>query len=118
MIKLTRMTLSKTKFLPLLLCSFISVTAVSAYAGDPTRPPGLGSFESKKEPVKRTSFKLQQIKISAGSRSAVINGQIVREGDSVSGAEVLKITSDKVVLKYRKKLRFLSLINRTKHSEK
>lgn len=110
--------LSKLKYLPLLLFYFFSASAVNVYAGDPTRPPGLGSFESNKEPVKRTSFKLQQIKVSTGSRSAVINGQIVREGDSVSGAEVMKITSDKVVLKYRKKLRFLSLINRTKHSEK
>lgn len=106
------------KYLPLMVCSIVFITMLPANANDPMRPPGMASVTSENKAPTTASFVLQQIKISADSRSAVINGQLVREGDSVSGAEVTKITSDKVVLKYRKKLRFLSLLNRTKHSEK
>lgn len=115
---MTNLSLSNLKFLFLVLLSCIVFGTSSAYANDPTRPPGMGGVVSTQEAPKKTSFTLQQIKVSADSRSAVINGQLVKEGDSVAGAKVMKITSDKVVLKYRKKLRFLSLINRTKHSEK
>lgn len=106
------------KIVSFLLCVMALTAPIKVSANDPMRPPGVEVVTNKKSPVKQTSFKLQQIKISEESRSAVINGQLVREGDTVSGAKVMKITSDKVVLKYRKKLRFLSLINKTKHSEK
>ena len=87
-------------------------------ASDPMKPPQFAPAAVEKSTVKKTSFTLQQIKMSQNGASAVINGNLVKEGDIVSGARVVKITSDKVVLKYRQKLKTLSLLSNTKHSGK
>jgi len=89
-----------------------------AQAGDPTRPPQFSPTPAQAEAPKARSLTLQQILVSGDKRSAVINDQLVREGDRVNGAQVVRITPDKVVVKIRQKLKTLSLIKRTKHSEK
>jgi len=105
------------KLIPTLFIVLAVSASDVAFAGDPMRPPQFAPAEEKKAPT-RSSFELQQITVSKQQSSAVINGQLVKEGDSVSGARVLRITSDKVVLKYRQKLKTLSLLSNTKHSEK
>jgi MSHA biogenesis protein MshK len=87
-------------------------------ASDPMKPPRFAPVTEKKAAQKKASFTLQQIKMSQKGASAVINGKLVKEGDTVSGARVVRITSDKVVLKYRQKLKTLSLLSNTKHSGK
>ena len=87
-------------------------------ASDPMKPPQFAPTIEKKAAKKKASFTLQQIKMSQNGASAVINGNLVKEGDTVSGARVVRITSDKVVLKYRQKLKTLSLLSNTKHSGK
>jgi len=94
------------------------IYAEAALASDPMRPPQFSPAQVEAASVKKTSFRLQQIRVAGDTSSAIINGRLVHEGDSVQGARVVKITSDKVVLKYRQKLKTLSLLSNTKHSEK
>ena len=94
------------------LISSLSVAANQ----DPMRPPQFAPVEQRKAAPTKTSFSVQQIKTGATGTSAIVNGKLVKEGDTVSGARVVRITSDKVVLKYRQKLKTLSLLSNTKHS--
>ena len=68
---------------------------------DPTRPRGwqapVASPEGPGE-SSPTTLKLQGTFSTAGRRSAVINGRRVAVGDRVSGAEVVEIGKDRVVV--------------------
>ena len=67
---------------------------------DPTRPHGWQAVttpDGESEPA-AVVFKLQGTFNMAGRRSAVINGRRVGVGDRVSGAEVIEIGKDRVVL--------------------
>ncbi|HNX97166.1 MAG TPA: general secretion pathway protein GspB, partial [Candidatus Aminicenantes bacterium] len=57
--------------------------------------PGDGSTEA----TPATTFSLQGIVREGGRRVAVINHQPVRTGDTVAGAQVLRIEQDRVVLR-------------------
>lgn len=68
---------------------------------DPTRPKDWRASvetqpQTEQQPVQ--ALKLQGIFSVAGQRSAVISGQRVVVGDEVSGAEVLEIANNKVIL--------------------
>jgi Tfp pilus assembly protein PilP len=68
---------------------------------DPTRPKGWRASvetqpQTEQQPVQ--ALKLQGVFSVAGKRSAVISGQRVVVGDEVSGAEVLEIANNKVIL--------------------
>lgn len=88
----------------------------SVFASDPTRPPeGLFAVpDSPQAPKPETRYQLQQIRIADNGSSAVVNGELVREGDTVGSAKVLSISANEVVLKIKQKQRVLSLINKTK----
>lgn len=95
------------------------VSALAHASGDPTRPPSFAPAPvTEVQEQKASTLELQQIRMTGDKGSAVINGKLVKEGDSVDGARVVRITSDKVVVNIRKNLKTLSLIKRTKHSEK
>lgn len=68
---------------------------------DPTQPQGwqapAATADGETEPAAAV-FKLQGTFNVAGRRSAVINGQRLAIGDLVSGAEVIEIGRDRVVL--------------------
>jgi len=69
---------------------------------DPTRPSGwqktAAGPASARAPLVN-ALKLQGTFSRAGKRSALISGQRVSVGDEVSGAEVLEIDSNKVILR-------------------
>lgn len=68
---------------------------------DPTRPRGWQAPAARPEGQGESAavpLKLQGTFRAAGRRSAVINGQRVAVGDRVSGAEVVEIGKDRVVL--------------------
>ncbi|WP_370315429.1 general secretion pathway protein GspB [Thalassolituus sp.] len=106
------------KILTGLVAAVLFLPAIVFAVGDPTRPPQFAPVEVKPRAAVKRSLELQQILVAGEKRSAVINGTLVREGDTVSGARVVRITPDQVVVKIRKKHQTLSLIKRTKHSEK
>ena len=87
-----------------------------AFASDPTRPPeGLfAAPDSLQAPKPETRYQLQQIRVTDNGASAVVNGELVREGDIVGSAKVISISANEVVLKIKQKQRVLSLINKTK----
>ncbi len=79
------------------------IFAVSARAGqvfDPTRPAaGAGKASGHGDPVVPAApLELSFIATGAQRRIAVVNGHVVREGDSVAGARVTRIASGMVVL--------------------
>ena len=72
-------------------------TAGVAWGGaDPTRPPGFGERQAKKN-----HFTLNSVLVSDGRRVAIINGKPVTEGESVDGAKVLTISQAVVKLNQR-----------------
>ncbi len=80
---------------------------------DPTRP---SSWQKHYVPATggtkvSTSFKLNYIVSNGNERRAMINGKKVVAGDVVSGARVISITQDKVVLSYEGKTRVLRVHN-------
>lgn len=63
---------------------------------DPMRPPtGLGASESRGQ---HTEWTLYSTAISGGQRTAIVNGQVVTVGSTVSGARVLAISPSSVRL--------------------
>jgi len=69
---------------------------------DPTRPKGWQASEQAR--IKPLDPSVEQLKLQgtfslAGERSAMISGKRVMVGDEVSGAVVLEINRDKVVLR-------------------
>lgn len=77
---------------------------------DPTRPPGWGVAPAVSESAR--PLQLQQITRYGSQASAVINNQLVAVGDSVDGARVMAIQTDRVVLQQRGQRRELTLFNR------
>ena len=88
--------------LGLLLCAVAggSVAAGDEQLRDPTRPSGWRTLPQQ-EAADATNAQVLKLKGTfnvGGSRSALVNGQRVRVGDLVAGAEVVDIRADKVVL--------------------
>ena len=100
---------------PLLLITFVSHCCLAAN-GDPMRPPYANHMQQHTAISTKQRFEVQQIKTGTAGPSAIINGKLVREGDVVLGARVVDIAADAVVIKYRQKLKTLSLLINTKSS--
>lgn len=63
---------------------------------DPMRPPaGMAAAETRAQDIEWT---LYSTAVSGGQRTAIINGQVVTEGGTVSGARVLAISPSAVRL--------------------
>lgn len=79
-----------------MLVGAAGVTA--AELSDPTRPPGRTASASVRSPLDRADWRLTVVRIAPGNRSAVVNGEVVRVGDSVAGAQVVDIQPGRVVI--------------------
>lgn len=64
---------------------------------DPTRPIGV-LIKQSTESKKQASITLNAIFNRGSDSSAIINGQLLRVGDSYAGMRVLNISKDRVVL--------------------
>ena len=89
----------------LLVGSFVGAKAVEAKTYrlasgeeliDPTLPQGWQAYKQAKGPAQQ--FKLSYILNADQRRQAIVNGQRVSEGDTVSGAKVERIQEGAVVL--------------------
>ncbi len=68
---------------------------------DPTRPAEYqATVVAKDLPKELIDWKLSAIRISDNDRSAILNGKIVRAGDVVGPATILKIQPLQVLLDY------------------
>lgn len=83
----------------------LALLSALALAQDPTRPPTAAEIRAWMGEVVAeavdSDWRLQAILASDQRRLAIINGQRVRPGDRVDGAEVLAIEPDRVVLAHR-----------------
>jgi hypothetical protein len=73
---------------------------------DPMRPAGAAPRFAK--PVTQPSLKLEGI-IAGGSRVAIVNGRLVRAGDSIGGARILEVFANGVRYERAGKITTLTL---------
>lgn len=82
---------------------------------DPTRPADYSDappiVEITELPKELISWNVTAIRIAGNDRSAIVNGQLVREGDSVGTAEILEIKPIAVHLFYDNRQLVLKLFN-------
>ena len=98
----------------LVLCDVSSVQALELEHDltDPTRPAAImpTPFVDDKNQQTNNHFKVSQIYISNKNKMAIVNGQQVKMGDRVDGAEVLAIQSDTVELLIRGSITKISIM--------
>jgi len=100
---------AKPILLSLMLCLALPVAAESLR--DPTEPPRTATA-GPAQPAAVASLTLDSIIISDNRRVAVINGESVREGDSLAGGRVLRIRPDRVDLMINQTTQTLRLDHR------
>lgn len=77
---------------------------------DPTRPPNVHSIVRDKETeIVRRGPQLQAVIISENRRSAIISNRSVNMGDTIDGAQIIRINESEVVLKTGDRLQILKL---------
>lgn len=90
--------------------SGLSACAVAQGLADPTRPPQFaGTEQSAQAGTASAGPVLQSILISQRRAEAIVSGRIVRVGDKVGDAKVVRITETEVLLREGKNLQALKL---------
>jgi len=74
------------------LTAVLACAAQAQTARDPMRPPSTAAAARPRGPG---ALKLEGI-ISGAVRVAIVNGQLVREGDEIAGARILEVLHDGV----------------------
>jgi MSHA biogenesis protein MshK len=105
------------KTILILLCLYSANSIATSELPDPTRPPSF--IDRIEEPVfyeevdvkQVYKWKVSVIRISADDRSAIVNGKLVREGDTVGPAKLLEITPLSVVLDHEERRLIVRLYN-------
>jgi hypothetical protein len=100
----------------ILFCSIISanVMANSAPLVDPTKPLNHTIKPVKKE-YRSALPKLQSILAEGGQRRAILNNQLYKTGQWVSGYQITRIESDAVLLRHKKHAYKLNLYTKEEH---
>jgi hypothetical protein len=87
-----------------IILGVISALVAAAESGvelpDPTRPYAYAAAVEVRQdlPAGQVQWRLNGIRIREDERSAILNGTLVRAGDTVGGARVLEINPAEVVL--------------------
>jgi len=74
-------------------------SAAAQIASDPTQPPVGYATESPELPAASGGLTLQSVLISPSHRAAIISGVMVKEGDKLGDAVLVKVAENEVVLK-------------------
>jgi|GEM_PF-2347722 len=98
--------------IPAVLCLIAGGRA--ATLPDPTRPADyLARIEAPANQDKAAvNFELTGIRIDAEDRTAIVNGHLIRVGDTVEGAKLLEIDPASVTLQYEHRRLTLRLFER------
>lgn len=91
---------SRWRVAAVVLLVLAGTAAVADERRDPLRPPSF-SREAPQSRFDASAWSLGSTLVSSSRRIANINGQRVRPGDTVGGAEVLAIHNGRVRLDYR-----------------
>ena len=96
------------------LCLLPCHIATAEVLRDPTRPPTVRTVSSDKDiEIVQSGPQLQAVIISENRRSAIISNRSVTMGDSIGGAQLIKINESEVVLRSGEKLQTLKLFPRS-----
>jgi len=72
---------------------------LAAALPDPTRPYQYGAqVLIEQAPGEKVQWRLSGVRINENKRSAILNGKLVKEGDKLDGALVMKINPTEVTL--------------------
>lgn len=85
-----------TKFI--IFTVFLMLASTTHAGQDPMRPPSW----IKQKPsvsVKSKGIRLQQILISKDRKIAVINNQVLKEGQTIAGMKITKIEAEQVIFR-------------------
>lgn len=99
-----------------LFCCSMTAVAV-AQLPDPTRPAFWSQqtapvfVEQVQQPGKKIEWRVTAIRIAPDDRTAIVNGKLVRTGDSVSTAVVREINHSAVVIEDNQKQLILRLLS-------
>jgi MSHA biogenesis protein MshK len=74
-------------------------SAWAQLTNDPTQPPVGYATESPELPAASGGLTLQSVLISPSHRAAIISGVMVKEGDKLGDAVLVKVAENEVVLK-------------------
>lgn len=84
---------------------------------DPTRPAFNAKMTTELSEEQATGgYKISQIFVGTKTRTAIVNGQKVRRGDTVANAQVVAIQSDSVHLLIDGKIEVISIMPSIKQS--
>ncbi len=92
-----------------LICVVTASTAAAQALRDPTRPPPAASAKGAAGKIEQSGWILQSVLISPERRNAIINGEVVRLGGSIAGAELVAVAEERVTLRTREGLRVVHL---------
>ena len=89
-----------------MLYFLLGINSVISALPDPTRPPNgfTTSVIERETPRQRDEFHVNAIRVSDEDRSAIVNGQIVRVGETIGPATVREINLQEVLLEYRARI--------------
>ena len=91
-----------------LIGAVIASTCAAENLRDPTRPPAV-SAKGAAGKIEQSGWILQSVLISPERRYAIINGEVVRLGGSIAGAELVAVAEERVTLRTREGLRIVHL---------
>lgn len=111
------------KFFTLFICSMVICPVTSAEFHDPMRPPPYALQKLRLDKMKTSQVKapivhkqknaepwvLSSILYSSQRKHAIINNRLVRQGEVVKGARLIKLKPDSVHLKLKDRVIKLSL---------
>ncbi len=80
------------------LAASVASSAGAESLADPTRPPMVGPAQPEAPEPVEVDWRLVMVRVSGAARSAVLNGALVREGDTLDGARVARIEPGSVTL--------------------
>jgi hypothetical protein len=77
----------------------VPMNSAAQITNDPTQPPVGYATESPELPAASGGLTLQSVLISPSHRAAIISGVMVKEGDRLGDAVLVKVAENEVVLK-------------------
>ena len=98
----------------IIVYGLLMFTCASAISGqDPMRPPNWGNTVEVIN-VSAEKINLQQILISKTRKIAVVNDQVVKEGQKIAGVTVVKIETNQIKIKRGGVVKTIKLLPATK----
>lgn len=101
-----------------IIYGILILTCTSAFSDqDPMRPPSWGNTVEVMS-VSKEKIKLQQILISEKRKIAVINDQVVKEGQKIAGVTIISIETNQIKIRRGGVIKTIKLLPTTKDANR